>query len=283
MPAPITKIHANQRRIWESEWPFTVELHPLEEIFADERYQRPPQEAFVEKLVNAWDDTLVGVIDVSQRHDGKLAVLDGLQRLTGMAKVGKKAAWCAVYENMSIRDEALFFYRKNKDRRSVHPFYSFRARIVAGDQKAAAINRIVLENGYKLDVGARDNVITAIAAVEEVYGWESAARTESLSTTLRTIRAAFDVRHGSKEGDMIRGLGRLFQPFSDEEIDFELLYDIMGDLGPRVIVGKARDYIQMNPGARMSVGDVVARDVLRIYNRHRKVGKLNPQFLHKRK
>lgn len=282
-PAKIRKTHHEQKKLWAEQWPFTVELHPLTDIFSDERYQRPPQETFVDKLVNAWDDTLVGVIDVSLRHDGRLAVLDGLQRLTGMKKVNKKACWCAVYENMTIKDEALFFYRKNKDRRSVHPFYSFRARMVAGDVKAKDINTIVEHWGFKLEVGARDNVITAIAAVEEAYSWQSAARTESLSPALRSIRTAFDVRHGSKEGDMIRGLGRLFQPFKDDEIDLELLHDIMGEIGPRTILGKARDYIQMNPGARMSVGDVLARDIIRVYNRRKKSGKLNIQFLHKRK
>ena len=269
----------------QDEWPFTVELTPLSDLIIDNRYQRPPQDAFVDKIANSFDDTLVGVLDVSERKNGSHAVLDGLQRFTAMKKVGKNGCYCAVYTGMSLADEAMFFYRKNKDRRSVHPFYSFRARMVAGDKDARDINRIVESWEFKLHPNAReDNNIAAVAAVEEAYSWESAARTNSLEPALKAIRYSFATRPGAKEGDMIRGLGRLFQPFYDEEVDWQRMYDVLESLGPRNIIGRARDALSMSPTAtRLSVGDQIARDILKIYNRGIRVGKLNPQMLHKRK
>jgi hypothetical protein len=263
------------------DWPFIVELAELNWLFVDSRYQRPPQEPFVEKLANAFDETLVGVLDVSHREgEDRYAILDGCQRYSAMLKVAKTTAYVAVYEGMSLKDEALFFYRKNKDRRSVHPFYSFRARMVAGDTKARRIWRIVDSAGYKLDIGALPaDHLTAIRAVEEAYSFESAARKESLTPTLQTMREAFYERQGGKDGEIIRGLGRFFQPFYTEEIDLPWLIDRLASENPRTIIGRARDNYYR--GAYRS--NPVAEEIVRLYNRGRKNGKLNRNLLTKTK
>jgi hypothetical protein len=260
------------------EWPFIVEQADLSELFADIRYQRPPQELFIDKMVNSFDETLVGVLDVSERRNGMYAILDGLQRFEAMKKVGKTTCFVAVYEGMRLAEEAMFFYRKNKDRRTVHPFYSFRARMVAGDQKAREINRIVESEGYKLDVGAvpPDN-LTAIRAVEEAYSFESAARTESLSVSLNMLRKTFYGRKGGKDGELIRGLGRFFQPFYDEEIDMAWLEDRLASQNPRTILGRAAD--AWFAGTHHS--NPVADEIVKLYNRGRKNGKLNRNMLTK--
>jgi hypothetical protein len=265
------------------DWPFTVELAEVGHLFADHRYQRPPQAPFIDKMVNSFDETLVGVLDVSYRPRNSsriYAILDGLQRFEAIKKVGKTTAYVAVYEGMSVADEAMFFYRKNKDRRSVHPFYSFRARMVAGDEKAIDINRIVESEGYKLEVGAipPDN-LTAIRAVEEAYSYSSTARNESLSATLNTLRRSFYDRQGGKDGELIRGLGRFFQPFYAEEIDLPWLEDRLANENPRTILGRARD----NYHAGQYRSNPVAEEIIKVYNRGRKNGKLNRNLLTKTK
>jgi len=260
------------------DWPYTVELVGVDQLFADTRYQRPPQTVFIEKMVNSFDDTLVGVLDVASREDGMYAILDGLQRYEAMKLVGKTTAYVAVYGVMTLAEEAMFFYRKNKDRRSVHPYYSFRARMVAGDEKAIDINRIVESEGYRLEVGAiPPQNLTAIRAVEEAYSFQSAARSESLSATLNMLRRSFYGRQGGKEGELIRGLGRFFQPFYTEEIDLEWLEDRLSSENPRTIIGRGRD--AWLAGTHHS--NPVADELIKLYNRGRKNGKLNRNMLTK--
>src|SRR5262252_750846 len=139
-----------------TEWPFAVELLPLADLLVDHKYQRPPQQAFVDKLISEFDETLVGILDVAHRGNGTHAILDGAQRYQALLKF-KQTAWCAVYKGMSLAEEAMFFYRKNRNRRSVHPFYQFRALMVTGDKQSLAINKIVEDTGYKLGIAARQD------------------------------------------------------------------------------------------------------------------------------
>src|SRR5215831_17846817 len=257
-------------KIETSEWPFTAELLPIKDLFVDLRYQRPPQEVFVEKMIQEFDETLVGMLDVSERKDGTHAILDGAQRYQAVQKF-KNAVYCAVYTGMSLSDEAMFFYRKNKNRRSVHPFYQFRALLVTGDKQAIDINRIVKSEGYKLEVGARpDHHLTAIRAVEDAYRLHSLQRKESLSATLHVMRNAFFGRKDGKEGALIRGLATFFQPFDAREIDDGWLIDKLAAQNPQTLMGRAEDSAQ---NSRHSIAYHLARDVAEMYNRGRPSGK----------
>src|SRR5262245_54278319 len=155
------------------EWPFKVILVPLTKLFPEEEYQRPVEEDFVRKLTLTFDERLVGSIDVSAREDGRYAIIDGLQRVTAMIRIGKTHCYCAVYEGLSLAEEATLFFHKNRDRKQVHPYYHYRARLVAGDPSALAIEQIVKKAGFKLDpAGAKAgtasaNHITGIRGVEE--------------------------------------------------------------------------------------------------------------------
>jgi hypothetical protein len=253
-----------------NEWPFAVELIKLGDLLVDLKYQRPPQEAFVVKLITEFDETLVGVLDVAERENGTHAILDGAQRYQALLK-HKKAAWCAVYKGMSISDEAMFFYNKNRNRRSVHPFYQFRALLVTGNKQAVHISRIVSSEGYKLGIGAaQDDVITAIRATEDAFLMRSLARQESLSAALRVMRACFYGRRGGKEGELIRGLGRFFQPFEDELIDLPWLIDKLAGQNPQTLLGRAEDKAETTRHPRAYW---FAKDVVDIYNRGKPAGK----------
>lgn len=266
-----------------TDWPFTIELVNLDELFADGRYQRPPQPMFVDKMVNSFDETLVGAIDASDRGNGDkahFAILDGVQRYTALGKVGKLTVYTTIYRGMTIAEEAMFFYRKNRDRRAVHPFYSFRARMVAGDETCITINNIVEGCGYKLaSTAGGENYIPSIRSVEDAYGFKSAARDQSLTPALRMLRRAWHGRRGGKDSELIRGLGRFFQPFSDNEIDLDWLEEKLIAENPRGIVTRARDAWF----TKSHLSNPVAEEIVKIYNRGRKAGRLNRNLLTKTK
>lgn len=252
----------------KNEWPFTIKLIPRELLFADPRYQRPPQELFVEKLIANFDPTLVGTLDVSEREDGKYALLDGLQRHSALAKMHYESVWCAIYKDMTIADEASFFYRRNRNRRSVHPYYQFRARVLMGETTAIGVEKVVKEQEFALHINAKpDHHISAIRAAEDVYGYSSLTRAECLTPTLRTIRSAMFGRKGAKDGNMIRGLGRFFQAYADDEINFDHLYDMLAEVGPMGVIGRVKERTVGTGGGGKGSSLMFAREIATLYNR----------------
>lgn len=279
----LREINSTQRKAWQLEWPFTVELLSLDWLFADQRYQREVIPTFVQSKIATFDPTLVGTLDVSMRSEDSFAILDGLQRSNICEGVDKKAAWCAVYRGMSIADEARHFSDKNRERRNMHPFYVLRARRTAGDVAAKDIFAMVADCDYKLspsNTKKEGDTIVAVTALEEVYNMESFVRPEgALPRTLETVRAGMFGREGALEGTILRGVGRFWRAYGDDEVDFSHLVGALEATGPRKILGYAQDRVttSRNPKAVL-----VAEEIVRLYNRQqRKGGKLSMQFLSK--
>jgi hypothetical protein len=247
----------------KAEWPFDVGLVPLSMLLIDDTYQRPPHHEFVAREAARFDPTLVGTIDVAHRSGkgvdrdknraarGAYAILDGQQRYLMMQMIGKTACFCSIYTGMSIQDEAGFFYKKNKDRNAMKPYYSFRARKVAGDEEALDIERIVGEEKFTLGpTSNEEDVIGAINSIEQVYGMGSEHREQCLSDTLFTIREAFKGRKDCFNSTIILGLGRFWQTYADDEIQIDKLVQALQEIGPTGLLGLARDSMAIAPKGR---------------------------------
>lgn len=229
----------------EAEWPFEVGLIYLTDLMVDHTYQRPPDEPFIKRGAADFDPTLVGTIDVNAREDGTFAILDGQQRAGMMQLVGKTACYCSIYRGLSLEDEAGFFFRKNKDRKTMLPYYSFRARAVAGDQEARNINAAVEALGFRLDAKTNDlDVIGAIRAVETAWRYTSPHRSESLTPALLTIRQSGVPQAGRKgafDSTIITALGRFWQAYDDTQVERAVVADVLSEIGPTNIIGATRE------------------------------------------
>lgn len=280
--ADTKRMRDEQRKEWQREWPFTVELLPLGCLIADHSYQRDPIDAFINASVAKFDPTLVGTIDVSMRSEDEFAILDGLQRSEIVARVGKKAVWCSVYRGMSINHEAEFFVAKNRDRRNMHPFYAIRARAVAGDGDAKAVFEIADATGFKLassNTKRSGEVIVAIGALEEIHARRSLARPDgSLRPSLAMVQEAFGGRDGATEGSILRGFGRFYQAFYDDEISHRHLVELLQDIGPKKLAGFAVDRAATSSQPKAFW---IAQEIINTHNKGlRRDQKLSPQLLH---
>jgi hypothetical protein len=241
-------VHENRAR---AEWPFEIALIYLDACIIDDTYQRPAQQVFVQQMIENFDETLVGCISINERKNGKLAILDGQQRYLAMTAKSKTSCYASVYRGMSLKDEAGFFYRMNKDRKSMNIYYGFRARRVAGDPVTAAISEIVEGQGFTLGPVANDTeVIGAIASVEKAYGVVSDLRDDCLGIALATLRESVYGRKGSLEAFLIQGLAIFWSVTPDDDVDVKLLKDIISDYGPAGLREMVREKQMMNPGRR---------------------------------
>jgi hypothetical protein len=226
------------------EWPFDVQLLELEKLFNDYSYQRPVHETFVRQLVMNFDERLVGVIDVSKRGNGEYAILDGQQRTETMKQRGKTKCFCAVYEGMSVAAEAQFFFHKNKDRKGMSAYYGFRAKALAGDEKAIAVDKITKQFGFVMGPVTDNNLqIGAVRAIEDVYEFDTTdVRENALPPTLKVIKESWLGRKGSLDAEIIRGLGRFFRAYRDDQIEWDHWTEALAALGPLLVIGRARDF-----------------------------------------
>lgn len=267
--AYMAELPPDVRATASTKWPFEVGLLYRADCIIDDSYQRPAQEAFVTEITDAFSPTLVGTLDVSARENGVFAVLDGQQRYLAMGNRGMRTFYASIYKGMSLADEAGFFFRKNRDRRGMPPFYAFRARTVAGDQEAIDIRDTVEQAGFVLGQNTNDReVIGAIKAVETAYGYVSDDRNECLSPGLRTIRGSWYGRKGSLDSTLITGLGRFWSRFADEEVDLDRLNSQLAISGPSGLLGMARDRYATVRGAtgKASMQWLVARSTAEVYN-----------------
>lgn len=251
------------------EWPFTMKLIEVTACFADERYQRPPGQRFVRDIVLNFDERLVGAIQASAREDGRFALLDGQTRWLAMQIIGKHRCWAAIYEGMDLAAEARFFYRVNKHRKTVSPFYGFRARVLSGEEKAVAIQAAVEAAGLKIrpDTSGERGQVAAVAALETVYDTPSAVREDTLAPVLAVLGTTWKGLKKSTDSELLRGLGRFFAVYADSEIVPDHLEDQLQALGPQLVIARARDVggSVASPSKR-ATGLSAARALVAIYN-----------------
>jgi len=263
----------------EGDWPFEVRQLAIEALLIDHEYQRPPDWPFIRRTAAAFDESLVGTIDVSERRHGAIfAILDGQQRYEACRLVGKKTVWASVYSGLDRASEARFFLHKNRDKKAIHPFYTFRARLAAQEPDALAIEKRTAKHGYKVTAQAANErypeQISAIAALDEAFGRKQPDGKDALDPSLQAMKAStFGMRHGQNH-ILIRALGIVFQEKGDL-VEMKRIQDVLIKTPPELMLQKAREaarYASSNTGWAMA--RIIASDYDRGLSREQKLGKL---------
>lgn len=240
----------------EDDWPFRVGLLSLDSLLVD-TYQRPVAWPFVRREAARFDPSLVGTIDVAQRSPSQYAILDGQQRSQIVRLVGKGTIWASIYVGLDLASEARFFLHKNRDRKIVHPYYTFRAMLIARDPDALSIDSIVTKHGYTLAIGAptaeRTANIAAIAAVMRAYERKLPDGGDTLDPTLQVLKQSTKGRDRGQESVLIRGVSSMF--VENPDLDRDLLTVVLAATGPDLILGRARDH-KRNVGGSAEQGVV---------------------------
>lgn len=187
-----------------------VEWLPVSRLFIDQRYQREIKQHRVEKWSAEFDPDSFGVLIVSRRKDGTLALIDGQHRRAVMLKLGwsEQSVPCYVIENLSPEKEAGLFHRYNS---GVQPnaFEDFRALLMAQDPEAVAIEKIVM--GANLQIGESlgshgAGKIVAVGALRRVYQLGPSV----LAQTLKTMVMCWGDTHDVLQSAPILGVGNFF-------------------------------------------------------------------------
>jgi hypothetical protein len=187
---------------------------PANILTIDPRVQRKLDQRRVDRLTSEWDDLMVGIITVSHRTGPVLndpfeepvdeyVVLDGQTRVAAFRQVCGEATaqplLAQVHTGLTLEEEAAIFLKHN-NRKAVISADRFRIAVVAGEQWALDITKILAEHnwtarGVTVD-GTPRRQFGGVVAAEKIY---RLGGYDALKHTFVTIENAW----GSKDRDAV--------------------------------------------------------------------------------
>ncbi|MFJ6566261.1 DUF6551 family protein [Streptomyces sp. NPDC091292] len=258
----------------------TIEWLLVSSVGRDPRVNtRPVDSAWVEKkLREGFDPSLLGVPDVSRRPGGEQVWLDGQNR----ADLIRKAGWadqkieCRVFTGLTLAQEAQLFLGLN-DNRQVKSIYKFLARVTAGEPDAVNITAIAEAAGWTIADASAEKCITAVRSLERVFHGDQGRDTtmqpgRALQLTLRVVSEAWGYRSEAVNGDVLLGIGAVFNRFGNV-VDLPALVKKLAEYpgGPSGLLGKARGARDFQGG---TVAHCISDAIVRAYNTRRRNGSL---------
>jgi hypothetical protein len=128
-----------------------IEKVLLSTLTVDNSYQRGIK-PHARKIEKNFMPAAAGVLTVGRRSDGKLYIIDGLQRMTAMMKLGMEHWKCLMLESSGPQYEAQIFKILNGGRVAVSAAQMFVTSLTAQDPIALAAKSAVEGAGMKLAI-----------------------------------------------------------------------------------------------------------------------------------
>ncbi len=209
------------------------------DLFADSAYQRDLDTARVERMGSEFDRTLLGVIEVSERVDGRYAIIDGQHRWAVVRAAGGDGAHlvCQVHTGLSIEDEARLFYEIDTGRKTLSWWDRWRARRGAGDPQVCGIDEVLRWHRLQVNPAPADGNIRATKALETIaceFG-----DLQTLDAVLVVITSAFGRSFDAFDGAILQGVALVLGHYAADELDTDRLVAKLRDIPPRQLRAKA--------------------------------------------
>lgn len=209
------------------EWVSTCDLK------VDEDYQRSIDNDTSRRLIASiaahWDWRLCMPLAVSRRDDGRY-VIDGQHRLAA-AKLRPDIPHipCCIATYQGAADEAAMFVAANRARKAINRLDDFHAALVAGDEDAIEVNRIVEAAGLRVSRETRSQawIPGEVAFTSSIATALSKHGDDLVLDALKAMAGVFTGQVMSNGAAVFAGLTRvLAQP--PEALDREGLFRALG-------------------------------------------------------
>lgn len=138
-------------------------------LLVDPEYQRNNvKQRIVEKVARTFSWMKFGTLAVALRTDGSYWVYDGQHRKLGAdLRPDVEKVPCLVFTVGDLDEEADAFLGVNDDRTIVSAIDKHRAALVAGDELATKLQKLVTDNGLRLSDDRTQNTIQCIRALRD--------------------------------------------------------------------------------------------------------------------
>jgi hypothetical protein len=218
------------------------------QLFADPRYQRPLDDYRVQRMTDAFDVSLVGIVDVSKRDSDLFAIIDGQHRWAVLREIHGEAGpiVCNVHQGLTVEQEASLFYEIDRSRRNLTGWDRWWARRGSGEQGVLDIERTVEKHGLAINPTTKDGVVRATKACEDVAALGGQTL---LDSTFSLLLAAWGRAADALDGAHIHGLALVIHHYDvGTELDADRLVAAMQDIAPRQVKARAAQLREAHKG-----------------------------------
>jgi len=192
---------------------FASKMHlvPMQLMRRPEFLQKEFNQSRADKMAADFRLEGLGRLVVNHR-DGVFYIIDGCHRHDALLKngFGEYDIECDVYEGLSDEEMARVFLL-HAQRRVMSAFEKFNVKVEAKNARELDILRTVEGNHLKITRAHEQSCINAVSALGKVYDM---AGPKILGMTLRTLRDAYDGDPAAFDGQLIAGLGGVFNRFN---------------------------------------------------------------------
>lgn len=166
----------------------TLKMVNKKDLQIDHSYQRQEIDLKQVETIKAkfkWPN--FGVLQIAQRDDGKMYIIDGQHRWLAASAIEKiKQVPCAIYRTETKLEEASVFTVINKQRRAIGAVDTHRTDVSMGEPLAVEIDRLVRDLGLVVKNGKAANAITCIKVVKSHAASDMQAAAEALRIVVQT-------------------------------------------------------------------------------------------------
>lgn len=233
------------------------------DLFADPTYQRDLDVARVERMTGEYDRTLLGVLEVSAREDGRYAIVDGQHRWAVIERVGglDEHLVCQVHTGLSSEDEARLFLEIDTGRRNLSWWDRWRARRGKGDPSVLAIDEVLKRHQLKVNPAPEDGNIRATRALENIV--DDLGDLQMLDNVLIVLTSAFGRGFDAFDGGLMQGVALVLGHYDVDELDTDRLIAQLRGIPPKQLRARA---IALREGHRGTVPRLCAAVMIERYN-----------------
>ena len=240
------------------------------DLFADPTYQRDLDTTRVERMSSEYDRTLLGVLEVSAREDGRYAIIDGQHRWAVVERVSgiEEHLACQVHTGLSQEDEARLFLEIDTGRRNLTWWDRWRARRGRGDPSVLGIDEVLKRHQLQVNPAPEDGNIRATEALETIV--DDLGDLQLLDSVLIVLTCAFGRSVDAFDGGIMQGVALVLSHYDADELDIDRLVVQLRDIPPRQLRARA---IAVREAHRGTVPRLCAVVIVERYNtgRGRKV------------
>lgn len=233
------------------------------DLFADHTYQRPVDDRRVQKMVAEYNVALVGIVEVSDRGNGRYAIVDGQHRWAMLIELDTRSndtpVCCRVHQGLTVEQEAALFRDIDKGRRALTTWDRWHARLAAAEPTVVAIDKTVRDRGLLLTDQIRPGTIRATKTCEDI---EQIGGTQLLGEALDALLAAWGNGIDGFTAELLMGVALLRAGYTGVLLD--RLVDQLTETTPRQTSARARALRETQSG---SLGRLAAVHMVSLYNR----------------
>lgn len=210
---------------------------PIGEMVIDPTYQGHVNQALVDRIAKAWNESAAGAIILNLRDSGEYAVLDGQHRVRAAALAGAGELPALVFIGKSLEEEASLFVQLNT-KHNVRPMDRFRANLKAGGVAEKNVRRALQELGLDVALsGPGDDKLQCAGALLKVYSTYGLTQFKVIAGILQAAFSAYPDRARGYRADAWLGLAQFLTRFP--QADTSRVIDLLKSKGPTVMAGLA--------------------------------------------